>query len=463
MRRNYLIVAVVTSLIVLLSASSVAQTPAAQAPSEEAKLLSYAEVTALEEQARTALKQGDYQRALDINLDLHKQRPFVQAYMVEIVRAAALIDDKTMAYEHMLLMQRQGLAYDFNQTEDTLNIRNTQVYRHLNDLMVEALIPAGDASTQFILPGNPADYRSITWDNTRKKLLVGTAKEGKLLAVTMTGAAETLLEADDENGLWSINGLAVDTNNNRLWISSSPSPEFLQDESINPNQGALYEFNLESLELIGRYFLPIDRFVHDLGSVAVTNDGHVYVVDRGIPIVYVKTPESDRIEAFVSSKNLVAFTDLAVTPDNSRIFVSDVVKGIFVVDPKAQQAAMLSGPTDLNLGGIESIEYAQGNLFVIQSGIRPQRLMRLKLNGQGSVVESVSPMAIAIEEFNHPGVVTLKEDGLYYFANTKDEDSTAGSIVMRTALESGNTIVPPDMRQFQKTLEKKQKRVKKQQ
>ena len=46
---------------------------------------------------------------------------------------------------------------------------------------------------------------------------------------------------------------------------------------------------------------------------------------------------------------MVALTDLAVAPDNSRVFVSDAVLGVLLIDPLAHRSAMLTGPETLNL------------------------------------------------------------------------------------------------------------------
>jgi len=426
----------------------------AQAPATEQSPLP--SIESLEQQSAEAFAAGDAQRAYDINLQLHQRRPYEPQYMVDAVRAAAIQDRKTEAYEMMLKMQRQGLSHDFSQTDDTLPIRRTEVYMYVNDLMIEAGKPAGEGQLAFTVPGAPSDFQAIAWDASRGKFLVGTAAKGRVLAIAEDGSSEVLLEAADNKGMWSVNGLAADPARNRLWISTAATQKFEGFAPAEENQGALLEFNLETLEPVNQYFLPIDRLPHELGSLALTDDGHVYVIDRALPVVYRKTPDGDRLEAFVGSRELVSFSDLAVAPDNSRLFVADRAMGVFVVDPVAEQATMLGGPDNLNLGGIEGIEYAAGKLFIVQGGLQPQRLMRLELATSGSAVESVAPMAVALPGFNRPGIGAVLGEAMYYFANPGAADGADGIQVMRTPLESGQAIVPPDLRKFQQSLEKRQ-------
>jgi hypothetical protein len=187
--------------------------------------------------------------------------------------------------------------------------------------------------------------------------------------------------------------------------------------------------------------------------VAVTGDGQAYVIDTETPIVYRKVSGENRLEAFVASDQLVGFSDLAVTPDNSRLFAADPLMGVFVVDPQAQQAAMLGGPDTLNLAGIGGIEFADGKLYIVQGGITPQRLLRLALDDTGSTVAEVSPMAISLEPFDAPRLSTIRGGELLYFANQGSGSAEAGAIIMRTALDAGGSIQPPDLEQLKRALQ----------
>ena len=69
---------------------------------------------------------------------LHKLRPYNGQYMYQLVVAHALLDEKDQAYSLMLHMQQQGLSYDFSKIDSTDNIKDTEVFEYVNDLMVLA-------------------------------------------------------------------------------------------------------------------------------------------------------------------------------------------------------------------------------------------------------------------------------------------------------------------------------------
>ena len=444
--RNSVIVAL--TILMLASPLMAQQTPAATKP--KAPVQSIAE---LESQAAQAAQDENWVRMYSVSMKLHKQRPFTSEYMLNIVLASARLGQTQTALHFMMKMQQQGLSYDISSFDGTDPIHDTEAYEYINNLMIKAGDPVGEGTHVLTLDVEPGDLGDLAWDKSRECFLVGTRSEGKLLAVDDNGQSEVLLQANDENGLWSINGITVDLERQRLWIASSATPAFASFTAGDKNHSSLFEFKLDTLELVGRYNLPVDGLVHELGSIALTQAGDVYVVDRAVPIIFRKTADGDKLEAFAGGPQLLALTDIAVTPDNSRIFVSDVVLGILLIDPEARRSAMLSGPETLNLSGIYGIEYEDGNVIVTQSGLSPQRLMRLKISANGADVETVLPMASSLDGFDTPGAGTLRDGNIYYFAN-HGSASADKLLLMKTPLTAGVESKPPDVRQFEEALRK---------
>ena len=405
----------------------------------------------LQARSAKAYEEGNWVQLYTANMQLHQQRPWVPEYLYNMVIAAAQLDRRSTAYNYMLVMQQQGLSYDFNQSEETLNIRNSEAYNYINTLLVDAGKPAGDGEVIFSLKGKPGDFADIAWDAGRERFLLGTRREGKLLAVTAEGESEVLLQANEENGLWSINGIAVDEVNNRLWLASAATPAYDEFTPAVLNRGALFEYELDSLKQVARFNLPVDGRVHELGHVAVTASGDVYAIDWASPVIYRKTSDSEKVEVFAGGGQLAQLTDIAVTPDSSRVFVSDALMGVLLIDPGTQRSAMLGGPENLNLGGIYGLEYKGGQLYITQSGISPQRLMRLNMNSAGTMVDAVAPMAIALESFDFPGAGTIMGNSLVYLANQGSDREDGPLKVMQTPLTGGSEIKAPELPQLEET------------
>jgi hypothetical protein len=424
--------------------------------SVQSKAATKAEVVALEEQSVEAYEEGNYVRYYASNMKLHQARPYEPSYMENIIAACALVNRPRTAYHYLLQMQQQGFAYDLNKNPDTESVRDTEVWEYLVNLMVNAGFPNGSGEIAFTVPAEFARPVAITWDEGRGRFLVGTEKDGAIIAVAEDGSTQVLIQANDENGLWAIRGLHADHANNRLWVSSAAIPGFSAYQAIDKGRGALFEFDLESLELKGRFNVPVDGLKHELGPLAVAGNGDIYIADLAQPMVLRKTAQSRNLETFVASKDLVALRDIAVSPDNGKLYIADGFMGVMVVDPVQQTSVMLTGPENLNLGAISGLFYDQGQLVMIQNGFQPQRLMRLELDASGTNVENTIPLAMTLEEFDRPAFGTIRGDSVYYFANPGRPGNEAENkpvIVMKTPLDPKDSIKPPEEWEIQRRIE----------
>ena len=387
----------------------------------------------LEKMSQEAYEAKKYTRYYGANIRMMNQRPYEPIYMKRVIEACALLERRRTAYHYLLRMQQQGLSYDLSEVPDAANIRTTELFDYLNNLMIEAGEPAGIAQPVLSLDDDYGTPSALTWDQSRERFLVGTLGAGAILSLAPDGSQEVLLKADVDNGLWAIKGIYADAESNRLWVTTSATPEFDQYSPADRGRAALFEFNLATLKQVSRFNVPMDGFLHDLGSVAVTDAGDVYTFDRVTSMVYRKSADGQALEPFVGSKEMDSLSAIAVSYDNRRLYVADRYKGILVIDPIEQSSVMLAGPETLNLGRINSLAFGEKKLFMIQSGIQPERLMQLDLDDMGSGVGEVLPLASALENFEGPGMATYKGGFVYYFANLEQEGDGPFALV-RTPL-----------------------------
>lgn len=408
-------------------------------------------VPALLVQANKAYAAGDYTAFRQALETLHELRPNNSQYMYQLVLAYALLNEKTPAYDLMLRMQQQGLAYDFTTTDDSLNIRGTEVFDYVNNLMEQAAQPMGEVEAVFTLPENARLPEAFSWDESRQKFLIGTIAEGKVLAVGKDGQVEELLKADQHNGLGAVIGILADPARNRLWITSAAIPAFVHFSPKDKGRSALFEFKLDTLELVKHYAAPADGNAHILGNMVLAPNGDLFIADRVLPLVYSKPANGDQIEPKLVLKDMVSQRGLAMQPGGRLMYVADREMGIMIVDFVAKQAGFLAAPETLNLGGIDGLYLKDNALYVIQNGIVPQRIMRLQLDANGTTVESVRPLAVAQPVFDYPSFGAIVGDDLYYFASSEGigKNATGKPVtVLRTPLDAGGNLVEPDMQKL---------------
>lgn len=432
--------------IALLLVLTLLSNPAvAQAPADQARPVNVPELLVKADKAYAA---GDY-ATLAVALErLVQARPYNSEYMYRLVLAYALLDDPSSAYNLMLRMQQQGLAYDFTLTDDSMNIRGTEVFGYVNDLMKQAAQPMGEATPIFTLPGDVITPANLAWDPTREKYLVGTVAEGQVLAVDGQGGVEELIKADNANGMWAVLDILVDVPRNRLWVSSAAIPGFDEFSPVDKGRSALYEYELDSLKFIRWYPVPVDGRSHALGSMVMNPAGDIFIADRALPIVYVKRAAEEKLTGVFATREMVSLRGIAMQPDGRVMYLADREMGIMVIDLEAQRAGKLVIPDNLNLGGIDGMYLWNNNLVIIQNGIKPQRVMRLGLDATGTRVENVRPLAVAQPVFDFPNFGAVKGEDLVYFAGSRgwdSKDEARAITVVRTALDANEDLLPPEI------------------
>jgi hypothetical protein len=435
-----------------LMLAGMAQATAQQATSRPPGVLE------LRGQLSEAREQGDYAAWSQAASDLNDLRPNNAEYMIQYVLANAMLDDKPQAYSMMVHMQQQGLSFDFDSVPETEAIRDTDAYEYIADLLRMQGRPVGVAEIRYTLPEQVLIPTSVAWDAGRQSLLVGAARQGIVFAIKEDGQVEELINSAELNGMWGVYGLYVDQERNRLLVSTGANPQFERYDPVDSGRSALFEFELDTLKFLHRYPVPVDGRPHRLGQLAVTPNGDVYMADNVLPVLYTLKAGSERIKPFVGSPEMVSLRGMVSSPDGHFLFVADYEMGIIVIDLVEEKLGLLQTPPNLHIGGIEGLQWWEGNLVAIQNLNRPQRVMRLTLDENSYGITDVAPVAVALPEFDHPSYGVMVGEELLFLANSHwggDPANFKPIQVAATNIASPPDLTRPDVEKFLRDLEKK--------
>jgi hypothetical protein len=126
--------------------------------------------------------------------------------------------------------------------------------------------------------------------------------------------------------------------------------------------------------------------------------------------------------------------------------MADYALGIFGIDlTKTAPFALSRNPEKLVLGGIDGLYYYDGCLIIIENGMVPQRVMRLKLSADGRSVVAAMPLDVAQPAFTTPTVGAIAGNDIYFIANSqkglydklgvlKDSDALQATRIFRSNL-----------------------------
>lgn len=367
-------------------------------------------------QAREA---EDYEAWVEALEQLRELRPHNPNFMHQLVSGYALLDKKQEAFNMMLLMQRQGMSYDWDDNPHVSDeMRETRLYEYLNTLMIEAGQHYGEGEVAMTLDAEIAIPEALAHDPETGRLFLGTLKDGRILVKNDDDEWRPFAESDEIRPLESVLGLAVDAGRRHLWVSTGMTPQFKRFRQQDFGRTALLKFELDSGELLGEYRVLPDGNPHLLASLALADDGTVYAADTQSPAIYRLAPDAERPRRLLQNPIFTSLRGVALSDDGTMLYFADYELGLFVANVETEEAWHLAVPEDLNVGGVDGLFWWDGDLVMIQSGFSPQRVMRLELGEDGLGVVGIQPLESGHPAFDHPTNGTIIGDDLYYFGGS---------------------------------------------
>lgn len=341
-------------------------------------------------------------------------RPDDPDLMAQLVIGYGQLDQKAAAYTIMIQMQRQGISYDFDAIPQSEPLRGTQVYDHLNKLLKNAAQAYGAADMAFTLPKTAIMPETLAWDAKSDHFFVGTVREGEILRLNRAGEAQQ--PAIDTEGLFAIFGLAVDSQRNRLWVSTTAVGQWRPYREQDYGRAELVSFDLSTGKRLNSYRLIPDGKPHGFGNLSIAADGSVFVADSRQPMVHVLRPGSDEIKALFISTEFTSIRGLAMNDEDGLLYIADRELGIAMWSENDQQLYRLHKPETLNLSGLEGINYWNHHLIAIQNGINPSRVIQIRLEDNGRGIVQEAPLVAALDSFDGPSYGAIAGNQLFFFA-----------------------------------------------
>lgn len=260
-------------------------------------------------------------------------------------------------------------------------------------------IPAFDIAEGDLTP------ESIAYDRSRKKFYLGSMRKGKVLRCTPAGQC-----AEFASGLGTVLGLKV--HGEGLWLLNNVD-----------TKSELVHYDLASAQVIRRY--TVAGTAHNFNDLAIAVNGRVYLTDTRAGTVWSLSWPSAELTQLPG--RFPSANGIALSVDESLLYVSTFPDGITILDLKTQTATPIARPEGLSLATIDGLYFYRGDLIAIQNGFMTPRVVRFRLSRNLRAIES-----LAVLERRHPlfdgittGVLVGRE--FFYMANIQDDKQTGFS------------------------------------
>ncbi len=418
--------------LALVGGSSFAQDKKASQESVEAAITQRAEalteeqisqshdVAGLGKLAQIYEAKGDMQRMTWVLRRVSELMPNSGNLKMQLALAYAKQGDKSRTYDTLMRMQVAGFGYDISNDARFDPVHGTAAWDYIVKNLQVNTKQFGEGAVAFELPNGDALLNAVAWDPKRKKLLVGSARDGSIKLVDETGKASDFIAPGADGNLWGVDAMAVDAARGKLYVTTSSPLRYKGFSAENANKAAVVAFDLATGKFVQKYTLPREAGPRTFNSIVAAKDGQVYVADGAHKTVL--KIEGQELKPIVQNPKLTNISAITVSDDGRTLYLADYAMGIYGFDlAKGAAFELRYNPAQLVLGGIVGMNWYDGTLIIIEDGMIPKRVMRLKMSPDGQTVLAAMPLDAANPAFGSLGAGTLAGDKLYFVSNRQDE------------------------------------------
>ncbi|WP_300529683.1 tetratricopeptide repeat protein [Maricaulis sp.] len=363
--------------------------------------------------ANQALQAGDFEaakRALEAVRDLKPGHPAVLNGLVTVARRAEHPEDALTALE---AMDAAGLTYDLTRVEAWLSEADPDRFAAVRAALAANGEPVGRAERAAVIDRPGALIEGVAVDIETDRIFLSSVAEREILLLEPFAPNDPIVFADREDGLWSVFGIAVDDRTRMVWAASGVVPQTPMEDG-EAEGTALFAFDLMTGDLYRRY--EIDGAVRMADFVV--RDGMVYVADAGAPRIYVLNSISGELELLVEDPRFVSLQGLALT--RGALYAADYSTGLWRID-LGDRSVSLVRPGDASLIGIDGLlNTRDGRIVAVRNGAAPHQMMAIDLDREGREVESTEVLLRGHADMTggtEPTLVDLADGRAWLVAN----------------------------------------------
>jgi sugar lactone lactonase YvrE len=288
--------------------------------------------------------------------------------------------------------------------------------------------PIGESQVAFVVDEPDLIPEGIAHHAENGVFFVSSVHKRKIVRVDREGSATDFVAP--ETGLWATLGIAVDAERGALWAVTEAIPHMRGFTKEEQGRTALVRFDLETGREVARHLPPPGDEPHSFNDLTVDSKGAVLVSDPRARVVYTLSPGGEALKPLTEPGAVLSPQGLALSADETAVFVSDYARssGVVRINRASGEVTAMSVPEAPTLYGIDGLMRFGQDLIAIQNGIRPHRVLRLRLDDSGEAVTDVTILERSNPRFDEPTLGVIVGETLYYVANSQwgrfEEDGT---------------------------------------
>ncbi len=389
---------------------------------------SAAQAMRLAREGAAAAEAGDvatYLTKMESAAALRPDFPRILVNLAAAQVAAGRPDDAVATLERLAAM---GMSSPVERSDDFAALRPRPEFKAVVKKLAANLYPKGQGEVAFSLRDVTGLIEGIMWREKTDQFYFGDVNGRAVWRREKDGRLSRFTPEGDE--LFGVFGLALDEANGAMWAATSAVPAMRGFTPDQDGTAALAEIDLETGAV--RRVIPVvrragDRYSHVLGDLALATDGAVWVTDSGGPVLWRLAPGGAALEPAVEHAEFLSLQGIAILSGGVAV-LADHANGLLRVDLGSREVRRLEPPLGMTLIGLDGLALAPtGELLAIQNGLRPNRVLRLELEGAAEAIATVTVVESGHLTMAAPSLGCIASGGDFFFVGnagwTRFEDT----------------------------------------
>lgn len=377
-----------------------------------------ADAAALNAEAIKAYQAKDYARFLATEKRALELEPANPRVLYNVACGEALMGNAPEAIRLLDQLVARKLDLGAETDEDFSSIRKTPEWADFELKLAEIRKPLVRSQPAFTLADPALVATGMAFDPRTGDIYVASARERKIVRRTKDGVVSDFVK-EAQDGFLGGDWLAIDIPRHLLFASTAAAPFMVGYRKEDFGRSGVFAFDLKSGKLVRKVLLPADGKRHILNALVVDRHGNAYVADSGQSSIYRLRRGADELEVLAAPSVFHAAQGLALSRDEKTLYVADYSDGLWALDLATKNKRRIEGPADVWLGGLDGLSRVEDGFITVQIGIRPERVLHLRLNPDRREIASVEILEINHPDYSGPiqGVVVGGE--FLYVANSQ--------------------------------------------
>jgi len=368
--------------------------------------------------ATAAYEAKDYARMEAELLEALKLRPAHPTATYNLASARALRGDAKAAVKTLDELADMGLSFDPAADADFASLKEDRGFAEVRRAFARNRTPLGNPERAFRLRSPTFIPEGLAYDERRKYFYVGSVHERRIQRVRRDDTEEDFVKPG-VGGLWAPLGMVADARRRLLWVASTALPEMQNADPAELGRSAVLGYDLDTGAPKHRFVLDDGAGPHALGDLLVLGDGTIYTTDSRAGVLYALDPGTGKFTAATRPGELASPQGLALSRDRRRLYVADYTQGLYAYELESRSLQRLEVAPGVSVYGIDGLYRYADDLIVVQNGIRPHRIVRLRLADRGGRVRRAEVLAANRKEFDEPTLGAVVADDFYFVANSQ--------------------------------------------